>query len=652
MQSLESRLSPHEVLEKYWGYTSFRPLQEDIILSALNGEDSLSLLPTGGGKSICFQVPVLCGEGMGIVISPLISLMKDQVEQLNQRGIPAAFLNSSLEPQQIDYILERAMNGKYRFLYVAPERISSEMFMLRVPQMPVSLLVVDEAHCISQWGYDFRPDYLEIKRIRSVLSQLPMMALTASATPQVAKDILDQLEMESPKVFQKSFKRENLRYFVLPEEDVIGRILSICQKTQGTGIVYARTRKRTEEMAKLLQAHQITAAAYHGGLPHSAREEVQQQWIKGNIRVMAATNAFGMGIDKPDVRFVLHLNQPFDLESYYQEAGRGGRDGQTALAIAFNNPADRAEAKRWLQEKYPPFEQVRAHYEAACAHYRIPKKGTVRKTAPFDIQELANSAQSPLLPLYHSLKILDREGLLNLQEEADDYARIRITASPADILHYCRTNERLGKILDYALRNLGGELYQTERRFLPGTWANQLGWQAAALQTALHKLSTLGLIFYQPPRGFPIIQFFEPQRSLQQADLNWDKYTFLKNQAQRRFASINHYLTSQDICRSVAIQSYFGEKDATSCGKCDVCIGRYKRHLTYAHLAPLSKAIIAYVEAHGPTYRKVVLEVTEGTPTQREQTLRMLLDKQLILTDPLGNLSVSRDALSGGITRK
>lgn len=633
--------APIDILRTYWGFEAFRPLQEDIIHSVMNKRDTLALLPTGGGKSICFQVPALAQEGMAIVISPLIALMKDQVENLVKRGIQAAYINSGMEIQEVDHVLQQAMDGAYRLLYVAPERIRSEMFRLRLPKMPIHLLVVDEAHCISQWGYDFRPAYLEIPFIREQKPGIPIIALTASATPQVQEDILTKLALNSPAVFQKSFRRDNLRYFVLQEENVTQRILTICKRTIGSGIIYARTRKRTMALAKFLQDNGQSAAAYHGGLSTSERADTQRDWIEGSIRIMVATNAFGMGIDKPNVRFVLHFNLPFDLESYYQEAGRGGRDGETALAIAFNNPADIAEAKRWVKEKYPEWKQVKEHYDFLCGHYNIPSQGTVYERREFDIKALAQKSGGSLLKLYNSIKLLDREGLLKLEEDADDYGLIRVKSSPKNILHYKEKNPAEAEILEYALRTLGGEIYHYDMRLLPGNWALKLQIPAPELQKRLGRLVQHQMIYYQAPRSTPMISFFEPRRRIIPDDLDWPKYEFLRKQSEHRFEKILQYINTTEICRSILIQQYFGEKVHEPCGKCDVCIGRYKAKVSDSDFKSLMRIILKEVRGRSMNYRQVVLEIAQGTPAQREKVLRYLLDQKLILISEDGLLKAT-----------
>ncbi|MEO0472913.1 MAG: RecQ family ATP-dependent DNA helicase [Bacteroidota bacterium] len=627
-------------MQKYWGYDAFRPMQEDIINSVLAGKDTLALLPTGGGKSICFQVPAMCQQGLTLVISPLIALMKDQVERLNRLGIPAAYVNSSMGYHQIDDRLQKAMDGTYRFLYLAPERIASDMFTQRLPNMPVRLLVVDEAHCISQWGYDFRPAYLKIASIRETCPQVPIIALTASATPEVRQDIEEKLELKAVQRFEKSFRRDNLRYFVFEEENPTERILRICQRTQGTGIIYARTRKLTTKLAAWLQEQGVSAAAYHGGMTNSARAAVQQDWLEDRRRIMVATNAFGMGIDKADVRFVVHYNLPFDLESYYQEAGRGGRDGKTALAIAFNNPPDLAELQRWNAEKYPSWKQLNEHYKLLCNFYNIPNDGKVDQLHEFHMRELVAATKVNALQLYASLKVLSNEGIIALQEDKDDFGYIQVTAQPQDVLRYKAQHPTMADLVDFLLRVMGGQVYSQEVRFLPEVWARSLDLPPLDLYHQLQKLHQHRIIFYQAPLDAPSIRFLKARHTLQKRHLNWDKYSFLKNQNERRMVEMLYYVQQTDVCRSLLIQQYFGEKAHQPCGKCDVCIGRNKTRVSDGEFKSLQKALLAFVGKGGQTYRKVLTELPEGTPAQREKVLRYLLDKKVILSDGLGTLTL------------
>ncbi len=634
---------PLYILKKYWGYPGFRSMQEDIIRSVLDGRDTLALLPTGGGKSICFQVPGLCLEGTTLVISPLISLMKDQVERLNSLGIPAAFINSAMPYHLIDHKLEQATKGKYRFLYLAPERLKTEMFQLRLKRIPVKLLAVDEAHCISQWGYDFRPAYLDIYRLREQLGDIPILALTASAPPQVQEDIIDKLHLQDTAVFRKSFRRDNLRYFVYWEENVLERMLGMVEKIQGTGIIYARTRKRTESIAQYLQQHGISAQAYHGGMPYSQRNEIQQKWIDNEYRIIAATNAFGMGIDKADVRFVIHYNVPPDLESYYQEAGRGGRDGQTALAIAFNNPADLAELSNWSQEKYPPFKQVQKHFEGLCKYYRLPKDNQPEELFPLEVAELASFLDNKVLSVYRSLQILSNEHIIQLLEDRDDFGYIQMLASPKDLHIYKSQHPRSADILDFILRTLGGEVFTQEMRFLPKRWARLLHWEVEELLKIMNRFKAHHLITFNAPSGQPMIRFHTSYRLLTQEELNWDKYEFLKTQDQQRLQAIMRYIQGTKTCRSILIQQYFGEKTNEPCGKCDVCIGRFKQSIDDRLTHDLKKAFMTYIRQHpGVSYKELLIEIRKGTPAQRERVLRYLLDKQIILQSVSGILSLPK----------
>ena len=634
---------PLDILTQYWGYTSFRAPQEEIIRSALKGKDSLALLPTGGGKSICFQVPGLVMGGLTLVISPLIALMKDQVENLNRKGIPATYINSSLAFHQIDYKLDQAVKGTYRFLYLAPERLQNDLFQTRLRQMPVSLLAVDEAHCISQWGYDFRPSYLHIHQIREIFPDLPIMALTASATDKVQEDIAQKLELKAPEVFRKSFKRDNLRYFVLQEENVEGKIVEIAQRVKGSGIIYARTRKRTTHLAKILQGHGISAGFYHGGMTYSERDEVQQEWISGKLRVIVATNAFGMGIDKGNVRFVLHYNLPSDLESYYQEAGRGGRDGDTSLSIAFNNPIDIHELRRWCRDKYPTWDQVQEHFDGICTHLRLPVNVVVHTATEVDISEMAQAMETRPLTLYRTLNLLHREGILHFHEGKDDFGYLRITATPESVLQYKTQHPASERLINFLLRTLGGTVYTEEQKFLPNDWARMLNYDKAELLALLKRLEAHHLISFIPPKGNPTLQVLGMRRKLRKDEVNWEKYTFLKAQMEFRLQEMLSYVQQSTQCRSLFIQHYFGESDHSPCGKCDVCIGRNKTKVSDNEFQTIQKALVQYIHLHPQiSYRSILMEVQVGSPPQREKVLRYLLDKQVIQIASNGNLSMTK----------
>ncbi len=631
----------HEILKQYWNYDAFRPLQEDIVQSVINGKDTLALLPTGGGKSICFQVPGMYFEGLTIVVSPLIALMKDQVTNLEKVGIAATYINSSLSPWQIDMRLQAAMDGKYKFLYIAPERIRSAMFLQRLPQMKVSLLVVDEAHCISQWGYDFRPSYLDINHIRKICKDIPTIALTASAIPAVRADIIDKLQLKKVAVFEKSFRRENLRYFVLKEENVVGRIIEIAKRSAGTGIVYVRTRKATEIIAQTLVENGISALAYHGGMIHSDRDKIQQQWIQNQHRIIVATNAFGMGIDKPDVRFVLHYQLPADLESYYQEAGRGGRDGKTALAIAFDNGADKLEIQRWVATKYPTWDEMQSCYEALCRHFKIANEGDINVTYNFDIQAFSQENNISPRVLHNVITVLHREMFVFFNEEKEDYGYIQSMCSPDDWINFKQKNPKAILITDMILRNMGGAIYSREVPFLPQTWATALSWELADLEKQLKRLAQLNLIAYTPPTGMPTLTFLKNSQSLTQNSMNWGKYLFLQRQAAFRLKELLHYVENTETCRSILIQQYFGEETAEKCGKCDVCIGRHKTQVNDTDFEILQKEIQLFLTKNPETsYRDTLQLVQKGSPSQKEEVLRYLIDKGIVISDKLTRLKV------------
>lgn len=635
-------MSIRELLQAYWGYSTFRPLQEEIIQHLLSGKDTLAMLPTGGGKSICFQVPGMFLEGMTIVVSPLIALMKDQVENLQKRNITATYINSSLSNSEVDRRLQGAMDGKYKFLYIAPERIASQVFEQRLPKMNVSLLVVDEAHCISQWGYDFRPSYLEIHRIRQAKPKVPIIALTASAIPAVKEDIAQKLRFQKHKVFEQSFKRDNLRYFVVEEENVMLRIVEIAKRTMGTGIVYVRTRKATESVAQHLQENGISALAYHGGLTHSDRDNIQKEWMENRSRVMVATNAFGMGIDKPDVRFVLHYHLPADLESYYQEAGRGGRDGKTAIAIAFRNPADIHELERWVKEKYPTWEQVQECFEALCEQYQIPNMGDIYEKHIFDIQSFAQAHKLSVRTLYNVVSLLDKELFLQFQEEKEDYGYLHSLATPQDWVVFQQQNPKFSLISDMILRNMGGAIFHQEVPFLPFVWKNALNWEEKELDRQLQHLVRADMISYTPPTQLPTITFLKNRQALTQNALNWQKYVFLQAQALWRYGKLLSYIENTKSCRSEMLQQYFGETNTTACGKCDVCIQHKKSKTSFKEITDMHEFLLDFILKNPEiAYRDALHQANIGTLQQREEMLRMMIDKGTIVADIRGKLKIA-----------
>jgi ATP-dependent DNA helicase RecQ len=627
--------SPIDILQHYWGHASFRPLQEEIVHSVLAGRDTLALLPTGGGKSICFQVPGLALPGLTIVISPLIALMRDQVDQLQRRDIPATFINSTLNPTEIDRKLQKAMDGQYKFLYLAPERLKTEIFLARLPKMQVSLIAVDEAHCVSQWGYDFRPSYLEVHALRELLPTVPMIALTATAPPSVRDDIAQKLQLRDPAIFTQSFRRANLHYVVEASERVAERILETAQRTPGTGIIYARTRKRVKAIAEYLQKNGVAAAAYHGGMTNSDRSAVQEAWLQNQVRVMAATNAFGMGIDKPDVRFVIHYNLPADPESYYQEAGRGGRDGQESLALAFANPQDRLELQEFVEEKYPQWEDLNRHFELLCNYYHVQDDAPPAGPLTLDLAAIAEARRVNPIRLYHSLQLLDQAGIVQLQDQPDDFAYLQVLVHPSEVLRYKERYPDMAFVIDHALRSLGGGIYQDAMRFVPIVWARTLGIELEKLSALLEQLAARGIVAYQAPTTKPTLQILTRRRRLLQAELEWERVEFLRQRSQDRLAAILRYSEYPGkMCRSRMLEAYFGETGGGECGKCDYC--RAKAAPTgHAHIQSLATAILAYIGDLEVEMRLLVDDVQAGTRDERIAMVRELLDKGLLVRNGL-----------------
>lgn len=629
---------PLDILQQYWGYDSFRPVQEEIIQSVISGQDTFAILPTGGGKSICFQVPGLMLGGLTIVVSPLISLMKDQVLRLNKMGIAATAVTSDLNRFELDQKLQGAMDGMYRFLYVSPERIQTEIFRMRLPNMPVSLIAVDEAHCVSQWGHDFRPAYLEIPGLREIHPEVPIIALTASATRKVQKDLVEQLGLQNPQKFQKSVARPNLKYFVLHEENVAERVMEIVRKVQGSGIVYARTRKATEKISDMLAKAGVSVAPYHGGLSSSERQQTQEAWQQGTIRVVSATNAFGMGIDKPDVRFVVHYQLPADLESYYQEAGRAGRDGKTALAIAFENKADFNALAKWNEQKFPSLEDVNHVFQQLCNHFRITRETPTEELHLLDLINLSRRLDLKPMVIYRSLQILHREGILILSEDRDDYGYVMISMAPDDVFPYRERNPALSPLLDHLLRSLGGDLYTREMRILPWRMQEELSLQPSEWDRQINALVRQKVIRYRAPRNNPWIKFLLPRQNLSREQMGWDRYSLLKKANGQRLQSMTTYAHQTETCRSVLFQTYFGEENPTRCGVCDVCVGRYKDKIASEEFDPIQAEMLEKLRDTPTSYRDLVRYGTEGTPGQREKILRLMLDQQRVILDEDGNL--------------
>ncbi|MCL2412665.1 MAG: ATP-dependent DNA helicase, partial [Bacteroidales bacterium] len=445
-----------DILQNYWGHPRFREMQEDIILSVLEGNDTLALLPTGGGKSICFQVPGLALDGLCLVVSPLIALMKDQVDNLEKRGIPAATIISDMNKFETELVMNKAITGQLKFLYVSPERLETQAFLANLPLMKISLLAIDEAHCVSQWGYDFRPPYLKIAKIRDYLPDVPVIALTATATPSVVVDIQDKLAFKKRHVFQKSFARENLTYYVFHEEDKLGRLIKIIQKVQGAGVIYVRNRKKTQEIADYLNSQGFRAACYHAGLDTAIRNQRQADWIQDRTPIIVATNAFGMGIDKPNCRFVVHLDLPDSLEAYFQEAGRGGRDGQRAHAVVLFSNADKRKLEDDFQKTYPEISFIKTVYDKLGDYCKVPVGSGVGASFDFDLSDFAETFGFPRMEAYNALRLLERQGLVSFTEDLNVPSKLWIRADKDYLYDFQVKNEKYGTFVETLLRSYGG----------------------------------------------------------------------------------------------------------------------------------------------------------------------------------------------------
>ncbi|MGV3586453.1 MAG: RecQ family ATP-dependent DNA helicase [Adhaeribacter sp.] len=569
-------LAVREILNKYWGYDKFRPLQEDIVNSVLAGHDTLALLPTGGGKSICFQVPALAKEGLCLVISPLVALMKDQVAQLQRREIPAIAIHSGLHKREIDIALDNCVYGNVKFLYLSPERLLTDIFRERVTRMNVSLIAVDEAHCISQWGYEFRPPYLQIAELRELLPDVPVIALTATATAEVKADIQEKLQFRNGKVFQKSFARANLSYSCLETEDKPGRLRSILQGVPGTAIVYAGTRRLTVEIAKYLRQYRISAAAYHAGLSHQERHRVQTDWLQGKTTVMVATNAFGMGIDKPDVRLVVHLDMPESLEAYYQEAGRAGRDEKYAYATLLLGPNDAEILRNKVAEANPPIETLRKVYQCLANYYQLAVGSGAFQSFDFDLEDFTRTYKLRALEAHYALQKLQTEGFLQLNDAYFSPSKILITTAHEELYKFQVANPEHDPLLKMILRIYGGNVYTMFVKISEKALAEKLQTSIPNIKKSLLYLHQRGILIYEPLRDKPQVVFTTQRYDAADLPINTKRYNTLRKNAQEKMEAVIRYAYTPNKCRTQLLLEYFGEISDEACRICDYCLQQRK----------------------------------------------------------------------------
>ena len=597
-----------EVLEKYWGYTSFRNMQKEIVDAALSGKDVLAILPTGGGKSVCFQVPAMMKLGMALVITPLIALMKDQVQNLNDRGIKALAVYMGMSRREIELALNNAVYGDFKFLYISPERLSTAAFREFLKDMDISYIVVDEAHCISQWGYDFRPDYLKIADIRNICDA-PVMALTATATPQVAQDIMEKLGFREKLLLKSGFERPNLSYIVRNREDKQGQLLNICRSVPGTGIIYVRNRKKCEEIALFLKNSGESVSFYHAGLSHAARTSRQEDWKSGKIRVMVCTNAFGMGIDKPDVRFVIHYELPDCPEAYFQEAGRAGRDGKRSYAVLLWNNTDLRKLKQLSSVSFPDIEYIEDIYHKVHIFFGIPYDTGAGRELKFDIMEFCRKFRLNASSAYNALKYIEREGHWIFLEDTDIPTRIQIIPSREE-LYDADIPGKQQMILETLMRTYTG-LFSYPVRIDEEYIAEKTGTAVPELRQLFYSLSLEHLVRYIPADHSSVIYLKENRLRPKNVRLSPERLERLKTSWTERTDAMIRYAGETDMCRSRFLLKYFGQEESNDCGTCDVCRSRKARSVSKG----TEKALCSYIinEKEGD-YTLEDINVAFGSP--------------------------------------
>ncbi len=622
---------PLDILKRYWSYDNFRPLQEEIIKSVLDGKDTLALLPTGGGKSVCFQIPALMSDGICIVISPLIALMKDQVENLKSRGIKALAVHSGMTHYEVDAALDNAIFGNYKFLYLSPERISTDIFRVRASKMNVSFIVVDEAHCISQWGYDFRPEYLKIKEIFEVIGRVPVIALTATATKFVSDDIMDKLSFREPRVISGKFERENLSYVVRHSEDKNGQLLRIIKSVRGSGIVYVRERRRAEEIAAFLRSQDIPADSYHAGYSSKLRSSKQDDWMNGTTEVIVSTNAFGMGIDKGDVRFVCHFDMPESMEAYFQEAGRAGRDGNRSYAVMLWNGNDIRRLRQIVSLTFPEIDFLKDIYQKLYRFYNYTFGTGKGESVRFNLMDFSLNYKLNATMAYYAIKVLEGEGYLKLTEEIESPSRIMFLINRDELYAVQLKNESLDSFIKSLLRLYEGlfSVYVSiDEEYIAKITRNS----KAAVVSMLIRLSRMGVIGYIPGAVSPLLIFLEERLEDKGLYISEQKYQRRKNAFEERIESVINYVKQESQCRSAFIVNYFGQDESSDCGICDICIEKRRAGDSMYYKLDIERKVIEILMDSPKTLDEIALLVNDETKSYIE-IIREMADRGGVRVD-------------------
>lgn len=617
-----------QVLQQYWGYDGFRGIQEDIIRSIGSGKDTLGLMPTGGGKSITFQVPALAKEGLCLVVTPLIALMKDQVRQLRSRGIKATAVYSGMTREEIVVALENCIFGNYKFLYISPERLATDIFRTKLRHMQVNLIAIDEAHCISQWGYDFRPSYLQIAEVRQLLPGVPVLALTATATPEVVEDIQQRLAFPQRNVFRMSFERKNLAYIVRYTENKPSELLHILNSLPGSAIAYTRNRKRTREVAEFLESNGISATYYHAGLANDIKDQRQKSWLDGQHRVMVATNAFGMGIDKPDVRLVVHIDCPDSPEAYFQEAGRAGRDGQKAYAVLLFAPRDKGLLQRRVEDTFPEKDYVRKVYEDLQYYYQMAMGDGRGCTFAFNIEEFCLNFKHFPVRVDSALKLLTRAGYLEYTDEQDNASRLMFTLRRDELYRIHENSEATEQLIRCLLRSYTG-LFSDYAFIDEGFLSRQSGLSRQEVYESLVLLSHRHILHYIPGKKTPYIIYTRERQETERVVLTREVYEERKESYIRRIQAMTDYAGSQTHCRSQFLLRYFGEKDSHPCGQCDVCLQQHASGLRNSEFTGIADALLQLLEETPLTPAELAERMTLPLSVY-EPVLRYLMNEEQI----------------------